>query len=49
LRNIIIHRYLAVDHEKLYEESLKLVKHAGEFELHLREFIRKEAGDVVPT
>jgi uncharacterized protein YutE (UPF0331/DUF86 family)/predicted nucleotidyltransferase len=49
LRNIIIHRYLAVDHEKLYEESLKLVKHAGEFELHLREFIRKEAGDVVPS
>jgi uncharacterized protein YutE (UPF0331/DUF86 family) len=49
LRKIIIHRYLAVDYEKLYEQALKLVEHASEFELYLREFIRKEAGDVVPS
>ena len=41
LRNIIIHRYLAIDYEKLYEEALKLIKHANDFERYLREFIRK--------
>jgi uncharacterized protein YutE (UPF0331/DUF86 family)/predicted nucleotidyltransferase len=44
LRNIIIHRYLTIDYEKLYEEALKLTKHASDFERYLREFIRKESG-----
>jgi uncharacterized protein YutE (UPF0331/DUF86 family)/predicted nucleotidyltransferase len=42
LRNIIIHRYLAIDYEKLYEEAQKLLKHVAEFEKYIREFIRKE-------
>jgi uncharacterized protein YutE (UPF0331/DUF86 family)/predicted nucleotidyltransferase len=44
LRNIIIHRYLAIDYEKLYEEALKLMKHARDFERYLQEFISKESG-----
>jgi uncharacterized protein YutE (UPF0331/DUF86 family)/predicted nucleotidyltransferase len=42
LRNIIIHRYLAIDYEKLYKEAQKLLKHVAEFEKCIREFIRKE-------
>ncbi|MCL7383757.1 MAG: DUF86 domain-containing protein [Thaumarchaeota archaeon] len=44
LRSIIIHRYLAIDYEKLYEEALKLTKHARDFERYLQEFISKESG-----
>ena len=45
LRNIIIHRYLTIDYEKLHKEALKLLKHVNEFEKYLREFIRKEIGN----
>ena len=44
LRNIIIHRYLVIDYEKLYEKALKLVEHARDFERSLRELIQKELG-----
>jgi uncharacterized protein YutE (UPF0331/DUF86 family) len=32
LRNIIIHGYLTIEYEKLYEKTLKLMKHMKEFE-----------------
>jgi len=32
LRNIIIHRYLMVNYEKLYEEAQKLMRHMEDFE-----------------
>jgi len=45
LRNIIIHRYLAIDYERLYEEARRLLKHVEEFEKYVREFIRGELKD----
>lgn len=41
LRNIIIHRYLEVDYEKLYEKSRELETVVGEFELQILRLIRK--------
>jgi len=46
LRNVIVHRYLAIDYEGLYEETKRLLKHVPEFEKCIREFIRKELKDV---
>jgi len=46
LRNVIVHRYLAIDYERLYEETKRLLKHVPEFEKCIREFIRKELKDV---
>jgi len=42
LRNIIVHRYLTIDYERLYEETQKLLKHATDFEKCIHDFIRKE-------
>jgi len=40
IRNIIIHRYLDVDYEKLYEESVELEKIIKKFERQLLNFIK---------
>ena len=38
LRNVIVHRYLEIDYEKLYEESSKLIDIATEFEKQIRNY-----------
>ncbi|MCE4613578.1 MAG: DUF86 domain-containing protein [Desulfurococcales archaeon] len=43
IRNIIIQRYLDVDHEHLYRDAAKLIELAAEFERHVVDFIRRQA------
>ncbi len=40
LRNIIVHRYLEIDYDKLYEESRKLIHYAKEFERQITNYLR---------
>jgi uncharacterized protein YutE (UPF0331/DUF86 family)/predicted nucleotidyltransferase len=42
LRNIIVHRYLKIDYEGLYEESRKLKGIVRDFEKQILELIRRE-------
>ncbi len=41
LRNIIVHRYLEVDYDELYNDAHRLVEIAKSFEKHVVEFIKK--------
>ena len=49
LRNIIVHRYLAIDYEKLYEETWRLLKHVTEFEKYICKYIQKEFENTLPS
>lgn len=43
LRNIIVHRYIEVDYDRLYAEAKRLVELARDFERRLTEFLKREA------
>ncbi|MCX8204986.1 MAG: DUF86 domain-containing protein [Candidatus Nezhaarchaeota archaeon] len=43
LRNIIIHRYMEIDYDRLYAEARSLVRLAEDFEKQLIAFLKKEA------
>lgn len=43
LRNIIVHRYLDIDYDELYNDIKKLIEVAGEFEKHIVDFIRRRS------
>jgi uncharacterized protein YutE (UPF0331/DUF86 family)/predicted nucleotidyltransferase len=42
LRNILVHRYMVVDHERLYEEARMLVKVAEDFVNTMESLLKKE-------
>jgi len=41
LRNIIIHRYLDIDYEELYNDTQKLIGLTKEYEKYVAIFLRK--------
>jgi uncharacterized protein YutE (UPF0331/DUF86 family) len=40
-RNIIVHRYLEIDYEELYEDSSKLESIVSEFEKQIANYLKK--------
>jgi uncharacterized protein YutE (UPF0331/DUF86 family) len=42
LRNILVYRYMVIDHERLYEEAKKLVKVAEDFVNIMESLLKKE-------
>jgi len=42
LRNILVHRYIAIDHERLYEEARMLIKVSEGFVNAMESLLKKE-------
>ena len=43
LRNVIVHRYLDIDYDVLYEEAKKLINNAKEFEKQIVNYLKKKS------
>ena len=47
-RNVLVHRYLKIDHEKLYKDAGELVSLSKEFEISISRFLGKTSWDKTP-